>query len=65
VRAAGQARRARPSSMGAIPRLSPHTPLHTHATQQDDGTTIRVIASEAKQSIYPSVALWIASLRSQ
>src|SRR5437879_10533266 len=29
------------------------------------GTAIRVIASEAKQSIYPSVALWIASLRSQ
>jgi hypothetical protein len=62
--------------MGVIPRLSPHTPLHTHATQQTNyGTAISVIAcdkreafvqeSAAKQSIYPSVALWIASLRSQ
>jgi hypothetical protein len=52
--------------MGAIPRLSPHTPSHTHATQQINyGTAISVIASAAKQSIYPSVALLIASLRSQ
>jgi len=62
--------------MGAIPRLSPHTPLHTHATQQTNyGTAISVIAcdkreafvqeSAAKQSIFSSATLWIASLRTQ
>jgi hypothetical protein len=44
--------------MGAIPRLSPHTPLHTHATQQNNWI---VIASEAKQSMVPIVDRWIAS----
>jgi hypothetical protein len=52
--------------MGAIPPLSPHTPLHTHATQQTNyGIAISVISSAAKQSISSSVTLWIASLRSQ
>src|SRR5215207_1278856 len=40
--AARPARRARPSSMVGSPRLSPHTPLRTHTTQQ---TTILLSAS--------------------
>jgi hypothetical protein len=62
--------------MVGSPRLSPHTSLHTHATQQNNcnatsllpatnAKRLRKGAIATKQSIYPSAARWIASLRSQ
>jgi hypothetical protein len=48
------------------PAVAAYAITHSRNAKNDD-TTIRVIARSGatKQSIFPSVTLWIASLRSQ